>query len=138
VFRVRTTCRPASATYIEYATVGTILLFGLVALVGWLSDSLLIAGLAAAVVGVIGVVRLVMVGMYRDGDEIVVVNPLRTRRLPLAEIRGYRFPVASLTIGKQSTVQLALVDGGHVTARLLDYEAAEWLEGQGLSAVGRR
>jgi hypothetical protein len=138
VFGTAVTCRPHGGTYIEYGFFGGLAVLALCTLVLAATASQVIALAVGAIAGLLYLWRIARTGMGRDSEELVVVNLFRTYRVPLRDIRGYRFPPVSFSFGKQSGVLLILKAGGRVQARMLDYGAGEWLEAQGLVEVSRK
>jgi hypothetical protein len=132
------TCRPHGGTYVEYGFLGVLVVLALGALVLAATASRAVALAVGAIAGVLCLWRIARTGMRRDGDDLVVVNLFRTHRVPLRHIRGYRYPVVSFSLGKQSGVILILKSGRRVHARMLDYGAGQWLDAQGLSKVSHK
>jgi hypothetical protein len=138
VFGAGVTCRPHGGTYIEYGFLGVLAVLALCTLVLAATASQAVTLAVGAIAGGLCLWRIARTGLRRDGEDLVVVNLLRTYRLPLRDIRGYSYPLVSFSLGKQSGVLLITRSGGRVHARMLDYDAGEWLEAQGLGRVSKK
>jgi hypothetical protein len=128
-------CRPNSATYLEYGFLGTLAVLALCTATLWATPNAAAPLVVGIVSGALCVWRLTRTGMTREPEELVVVNLIRTYRVPFRSIRGYRIPLVSFSLGKQSGVTLILTSGDRVNARMVDVDAGGWLEAQGVGKV---
>lgn len=131
-------CRPQPATYLEYALFELVAVLGLVWGVGLLTDSFAAAA-AAGVAGVLaGAGLTIRLGLHHEADNVRVVNLLRSHRVPLASLSGWRFAGLSLSPAKGGCLQLISDTGDVVTARAMREEAIPWLEALGVGRLSGR
>ncbi len=66
-------------------------------------------------------------GLRIDGDHVLIVNPLTRRRVPLAEVRGFRAGAQPAAVGNPTPgVSVELADGSAVRVWALAREGLVW------------